>query len=154
MFARIPCQRRLKTKPIMIKRPTLQNLRKQNMYTAYSRKRIIQAANFQSQNFDGLTRPLSKKYYQIIIIWYAKMASTRRKCFIRRECVSSHPTNHRLTYQSSPKKINPIPKRVLIMTIYVQERWRTILSSHFFDAETTNAAPPNSKAILVQSDIF
>ena len=79
---RILCRRTSNTRPIMIKRPTLQNLKKQIRYTSYSRKRIIKAAKFHSHNFDGLARILSKKCYPIIIIWYAKMALTRRKCFI------------------------------------------------------------------------
>ena len=69
----------------------------QIMYTSYSQKRIIKAANFHSQIFDGLARILSKKYCQTIIIWYAKLAPTRRKCFIGWECVSLHPANHQLT---------------------------------------------------------
>ena len=44
-----------------------------------------------------------------VIIRYAKLAPTRSKCK-RRECVSSHSANHQLTYQSSRKNINPIPK--------------------------------------------
>ena len=38
-----------------------------------------------------------EKSYQIIIIWYKKLARTKRKCFIGCECVSSHPANHQLT---------------------------------------------------------
>ena len=57
-----------------------------------------QGSKFHFQNFDGLTRRILKKYYQITIIWYAKLAITKRKCFIGWECVSSHPANHGLTY--------------------------------------------------------
>ena len=39
-----------------------------------------------------------------------KKALTRRKCFIGCECVSSHTANHQLTYESSQKNINPIPR--------------------------------------------
>ena len=42
----------------MTKKPTLQNLKKQIMYTSCSQKRIIKAAKFHSQNFDGLARIL------------------------------------------------------------------------------------------------
>ena len=82
MFARISCKRTLNTKPIMTKRPTLQNSKKQIKCTSCNRKRIIKAAKFHSQNFDGLARTLSKKCYQITIIWYEKLALTKRKCFI------------------------------------------------------------------------
>ena len=70
------------TKPIMTKRPTLQNSKKQIMCTSCNRKPIIKVAKFHSQNFDGLACTLSKKYYQRTIIWYAKLAPKRRKCFI------------------------------------------------------------------------
>ena len=97
MFARIQCKHTLNTRPTMTKKPTLQNLKKQNMCTSCNRKRIIKVAKFHSQIFDGLARTLSKNSYQITIIWYEKLARTKRKCFIGCECVSSHPANHQLT---------------------------------------------------------
>ena len=72
----------IKNKAYYEKEPRLQNLKMQIMYTSYSRKRITKAAKSLIQNFVGLARILSKKCYQTIIIWYAKMAPTRRKCFI------------------------------------------------------------------------
>ena len=72
----------IKYKAYYDKKPTLQNLKKQITYISCSRKRIIKAAKFHLQNSVGLARTLSKKYYQIIIIWYGKLAPTRRKCFI------------------------------------------------------------------------
>ena len=41
-----------------------------------------QGSKIPLQNLVGLARKLSKKYYPTIIIWYAKLALTRRKCFI------------------------------------------------------------------------
>ena len=41
-----------------------------------------QGSKIHSQNFDGLARILPKKDYQTIIICYAKLAPTTRKCFI------------------------------------------------------------------------
>ena len=67
------------------------------MYMSYSRKRIIKVVKFLLQNFVGLARTLLKKYYPIPIIWYAKLAPTRRKSFIGCESVRSHPANHQLT---------------------------------------------------------
>ena len=72
----------IKCKAYYDKKPTLQNLKKQIMYLSCSPKRIIKAAKFHSQNFDGLARISLKRHYQIRIIWYAKLAQTRRKCFI------------------------------------------------------------------------
>ena len=120
----------------MKKGPTLQNLKKQIMYKSYSRKRIIKAAKFHSQNFDRLARILSKKSYRTKIVRYAKLAPTKRKCFIGWECVSSNPTNHQLTKQLSRKNTNPILKWVLITTIYMQERGSMTLSSQFLTPRT------------------
>ena len=78
----ILCKRILNTNATTTKKPTLQNLKKQITYISCSRKRIIQAAKSHSQNLVGLARILSKKPYQIKIIWYAKLAQTRRSCFI------------------------------------------------------------------------
>ena len=67
----------------MTKRPTLLSLKKQIMYISCSQKRIIKEAKFHSQNFDGLARTLLRKCYQIMIIWYAKLAQTKRNCCTR-----------------------------------------------------------------------
>ena len=61
-----------------------------------------------SKIFGGLARTLLKRCYRTTFIWYAKLASTKRKCFIVCQCVSSHPANHQPTYDSSHRKINPI----------------------------------------------
>ena len=65
---------------IMTKRPTLQSLKKPIMCISCSQKRITKEAKSHSPNFDGLARTLLRKCYQIIIIWYAKLAQTRRNC--------------------------------------------------------------------------
>ena len=72
----------IKYKAYYDKKANPSKLKKQITYTSCSRKRIIKAAKFHSQNFDGLARMLSKKHCPTIIIWYAKLALTRRKCFI------------------------------------------------------------------------
>ena len=102
---------------------------------SYSWKRINKGAKLHLQNFVGLARSLLKKYYQITIIWYAKVAPTRRKCFIGWECVSSHPANHQLTYESSHKNINPIPKWALITTICMREHGSMIINNQFLTME-------------------
>ena len=97
----------IKYKAYYDKKAKASELKQTDMYTCYNRKRLIKAAKFHSQNFDGLARILSKKYYQTVIIWYAKLALTRRKCFIERECVSSHPpTTSWHTSQAPRRKIS------------------------------------------------
>ena len=103
----MPCKFTSSTKLIKTKRPTLQSSKKQNMFMSYSRKLIIKGVKFHIQKFCGLARTLLKMCYRTTNIWYAKLAPTRRKCFIGCEFVNSHPTNHQLTYQSSCKYINP-----------------------------------------------
>ena len=55
-------------KLITTKKPTLQSSKKQIMYISYSRKRIIKEVKIHLQNFDGLTRILLKRCYQITTI--------------------------------------------------------------------------------------
>ena len=100
----------IKYKAYYDKKPTLQSSMKQIMYMSYSRKQIIKGVKFHLQNSVGLARTLSKRCYQITTSWYAKLAPKRRKCFIGCVCVSSHFTNHQLTYESSHRIINPIPR--------------------------------------------
>ena len=135
----------IKYKAYYDKRPTLQNLKKQITCISCSPKRIIKAAKFHSQNFDGLARISSKKHYQVIIIWYAKLAQTRRNCFIGWECVNSHPANHQPTSQSSRKNTNPIPKWVYITTIYMPKRGSMISSSQFSTLRTIMRCHPTNE---------
>ena len=79
------------------KKDNASKLKEADFLSSCNRKRIIKVAKFHSQNFDGLARTLSKKCYQITIIWYEKLALTKRKCFIGCEGVSSHLANHQLT---------------------------------------------------------
>ena len=131
MFARMPCKLTSNTKLNTTIKPTLQNSRKQIMYTSYSRRRKIKAVKFHLQNFVGLARTLSKGCCQTTVIWYANLAPTRRKCFIICECVSSHPTNHQLTYESSHKNINPIRMWASNTMICMPDRGSMIMNSQF-----------------------
>ena len=63
------------------------------------------------RNFVGLAPTLSRRWYQITIICYAKLTPTRLKCFIACECFNSHPNSPYLIYKSRHKKENPIRKR-------------------------------------------
>ena len=87
------CKLTSNTKLITTEKRTLQSSKKQIMYTSHSRKRIIKGLKFCLQNFGGLGRTFLKMCYLTTIIWYAKLAPTRRKCFIVCECVSSHRAN-------------------------------------------------------------
>ena len=100
----------IKKKLITTKRPTLQSSEKHIMYTSHSPKRITTGEKLPLQNFSGLGRILLKRCYRTTIMWYAKLAPTRRKCFIVCECGSLQPTNPQLTYESRHKNIDLIRK--------------------------------------------
>ena len=153
MFARIQCKRILNTKPTTTKMPTLQNLKKQITYISCSRKRIIKEAKFHSQNFAGWARILLRKCYQTTIIWYAKLALTRRKCFTECECVSSHPANHQPIYESIRTNTNPIPKWVLITDDLYASAWEHHYEQPIFDDGNNDATQPDPKEIPIQSDL-
>ena len=141
------CKRTSNIRLNMTKRPTLHNSKKQIMYTFYSRKQVIKAVKFHLQNFVGLARTLLKKYYQRTKIWYAKLALTRRRCFIAWERVNSHPTNHQLTFKSSHRNTKPIPKWVLVTNICMQERGSMIMNSHFLRSRTIMRHHPFHKKV-------
>ena len=117
------------------------------MYRSYSQKRIIKGAKFHSQNFGGLARTLLKRCYRTTIIWYAKLAPTRSKCFKGSKCVSSQPTNHQLTYDSSHNNINPIPRWAVITTVCMQTRGSMILNSQFLTPRTVMQRHPIQKKL-------
>ena len=54
MFAKTLCRLTSSTKLITTKNPTLQNSRKQNMFTSYCRKQIIKGAKILFKNSVGL----------------------------------------------------------------------------------------------------
>ena len=100
----------IKYKACYDKKQTLQSSKKQITYRSHGGKWIIKGVKFRLRNFDGLAHRLSERCYPITITWYAKLATTRRKCFIACECVSSHPANRHLTYDPRHKNGNPIHK--------------------------------------------
>ena len=138
----MPSKSTSSTRLITTKKQTLQSSKEQIMYKSYSRNWIINGVKFHLQNFVGLARTLLKNYYQLTIIWYAKLASTRRKCFTGWECVNSHPANHQLTYESSHKNTNPILKWALITTICMQESGSVTISSQFLTPRTIMQCHP------------
>ena len=79
------------------------------MCTFYSRKWIIKAIKFYLENSDGLARTLLKRCYLTTIIWYAKMAPTRRKFFIVFGCANSHPANPPADIPITPQEYKPGP---------------------------------------------
>ena len=75
-----------------------QNAIKQITLTSYSQKRMTKEAKLQI--FGWLDIILLKRCYRTVIIWYAKLAPKRRKCFIEWGCATSHPTNPYWIYKS------------------------------------------------------
>ena len=122
MLAEMLCKLTSNLKPIMTKRPTLQNSSKQISYMFYSRKRIMEGVKFRLGNSRGLAPKLLKRCYLITINWYAKMAPTIRKCFIACESASSHPANPHLTHESRHKNGNPIRRWASNTMICMPER--------------------------------
>ena len=81
----------IKYKAYYDKKANSSRLKKQFLYTSYNRKRIIKGVKFPSGNFGGLTLTLLRRCHITTLNWYAKIAPTRRKCFIVCECANSHP---------------------------------------------------------------
>ena len=69
-----------------------------------------QGGKLRCAEFRWVSISFLKKCYQKTFIWYTQLAPTRRKCFIARECVSSHPDNPYLIYKSHHKNGKPIRK--------------------------------------------
>ena len=116
---------------ITTRRPTLQSSKKQITCMSYSRKQIIKGVKFLLRNFGGLALTLLKRCHQTTIIWYAKLAPTRRKCFIECDWVSSHPDNPYPIYRSHLKKGNLIRKWALNTMICMPERGSVTMKGHF-----------------------
>ena len=83
-----------------------------------------------------MARRILRRCYRTTIIWYAKLAPTRCNCFIVCECVSSHPANPQLTYESRHKKINPIRMWPSNTMICMQERGNMTMNSQFLTPRT------------------
>ena len=63
--------------------------------------------------------------------WYAKLAPTRRKCFIVCKYASSHPAKPQLTYISRHQDIKPIRIWASNTMICMPERGSETMNSHF-----------------------
>ena len=104
------------------KRPTLRSSKMQITYMSYSRNQIIEGVNFFLRTFVGLAPTFLKRCYLLTFIWYAKLAPTRRKCFIACQRVSSRRGNPHLTYESRHKKGNMMRKWASNTMIWMPER--------------------------------
>ena len=80
------------------------------MFISSSRQPIIKGVKLHLRNSGGLGDTLFKNCYRTTIFWYAEVAPTGRKCFIARDCASSHPDNHYPMYKLRHKHGNPIRK--------------------------------------------
>ena len=83
-------------------------------------------------NFDNMGQNgYPERCYRKTIIWYAKFAPTKHKCFIACECVNSHPGNPYLIYESRHKNRNPNRKWVSNTIICTPERGVWIWKAKF-----------------------
>ena len=113
------------------RRQTLQSSNKHVSYMSYSWKQIMKGSNFFMRIFSRLAPTLLKYWYLITIIWYARLAPTRRQCFIACECVSSQPNKPYLIYESRHKNGLLIGKWASNMTIGMLERENVSTDSQF-----------------------
>ena len=111
------------------------------MYTSWSQKRIIKGVKFHLQNFDGLALTLLKSCYLTAIIWYARLAPTRRKCFIVCECVSSHPANPQMIDESRHKNGNLIRKWACNTMIFIPEHGSVNTNNQFLTPRRMQCQP-------------
>ena len=118
---------------------------------SYNRKWIIKEVNFHSQNFDGLARILSKKYYQKNYL-LRKIGSNktqvlhqmRMRQFTRRQPPADIPVK--------PQEHKSDPEVSLNHDDLYARAWEYDYEKPIFDAENNNATPPNPQEIPVQSD--
>ena len=142
----------INTRPIMTRKPTLQNLKKQITYKFCSPKRIIKATKFHSQNFVGLARILSKKYCQTILFvtqnWHQQDASASSD-----ENASVHTRQPPADITVKPQEYKSDPEVSLNHDDLYARAWECDYEQPIFDAENDNEAPTNSHEIPVQSDL-
>ena len=96
---------------------------------------------------------LLKKWYLTTIIWYAKLTPKRRKCFIVCECVSSHPANLQLTYESLHKNGNLIWKWASNTMICMPVRGSVNTKSQILTPRVLVQRHPYSHEIPVKFDL-
>ena len=96
------------------------------MSMSYSWPQIIKAVKIFLWKSRGLGRTLLRRCYRITIFWYAKLAPTKRKCFIACDCISSKPDNLYAIYKSRHKNGNAFRARALDSIICMSKRgmWR------------------------------
>ena len=113
-----------------------QNSNKLITFTSYSQRQITKEAKFPSQIFGGLDLIILKRCYRTVVIWYAKLAPTRRKYFIQGGCANLHPSNLYRIYQSHRAKGNHTRKLSLNMMICTPEQGSVNMISQYLIAIT------------------
>ena len=139
----------------MIKRPKLQNSKKQNMYTSYSRKRIIKASRQQSSIYrNSLDWPvyhgksITKQKLFGTQNWHQQDASASLD-----ENVSVHtPRQPPPDIPVNPKEYKSDPEVSLNHDDLYARAWEYNYEQPVFDAENDKAASSNLQEIPLQSD--
>ena len=140
--AKMPCKLTSIIKAIATKKPTLQSSKKQVTYISYSRKPIIKGGKISSRNFGGLALTLLQRCYLITVKWYAKLSPTRRQWFIACRCVSSHPANLYLIYESRHRNGHLIRKWASNTMICMPERGSVNTKGQFLTPKMTMQRDP------------
>ena len=118
-------------KLITTKKLTPQSSRKQITCMSYSQKQIIKAVKIFLRNSDALGRTLLKTRYPTTILWYAKLALKRRKCFTACDCVGSQTDNLYPIFISHHKNGNLNQKWALYPMICMPERASLTMERQF-----------------------
>ena len=124
----------IKYKAYYDKKANASKLKQSDYVYIYSQTPIIREVKFPLQTFGGLAHILLRKYYAIIIMWYAKLAPTRRKSCTEWGCVNSHPVSQNPTYQSHHANGNQTRKSPLNMMIYTPEHGSVNTTSQYLTA--------------------
>ena len=99
-----------------------------------NRKRIIKGVKFFLRYIGGLAPTIWKKCYILTVIWYKKLAPTRRKCFI-----AANASVHSLPTPTGPTKyatrMETRPQVSLKHDHFYARAWECEYEKPFFDAE-------------------
>ena len=136
----------------MTKRPTLQNLKKPIKYISCSRKRIIKAAKFHSQNFDGLARYIIEKAIPNNNYLVRKIGTTKTQVLHWMRMRHFTPRQPPADIIVKPHEYRSDPEVSLNHDDLHARAWEYDFEQPIFDVAKDNEAPPNQREFPVQSD--
>ena len=148
----MPCKRTLNTRPIMIKRPTLQNLKKQNMYTSYSRKADHQGSKIPFTEFRWIGPYIIEKVLPNNIYLVRKIGINKTEVLHRMRMRQFTPRQPPADIAVKPQQYKSDPEVSLHHDDLYARAWEYAFEQPIFDAENDKAAPPNLQEIPVQFD--